>query len=1232
MPKIKVASTLKNKTGKKPRIIISKNIKNKTVDSKSTSKKKPKIKISKSISNLSNSKLYYQPYPNSNSPNLTKNLAKRSEFEELKIEDDKRSITDICKPSRFNYRNYQSWIKRYLSIDSPYNGLLLIHEVGTGKTCTSLLFSESMKKYLLQFNNRIVYLTKSSLVDSVYGEIFSLKKFKKKRKKTDFTQCLGDTYQYSSEYHLSMDIEKQKSIKKKIKRTYKILGYEKYAREVMRTVKWKGTNETLTDEIKKRIENVYSSRVFIMDEVHNIKTSGDIDRKLVPPVIEALIRYTKNTKILMMSATPMYDNPREIIFYINLLRLNDGKPPMQESHYFDRENNLKQNLIDDFKEKIRGYISFVRGKKPPVFPFSIITPLASIVKMNISISGERIPEDKNINFVQTIPCYMSEKQYNYYNYSIKKTFKQINIKQLENAFENESNGRNSARTIRNSINNNDNHNNDNHNNNNTNDHNTNIINEDASFSDKATTGLSSVVQISNIALWDKNGKLLVGEKGFIGNNNDRTTAFYIHKIPGSKRVTFKIQNHLIHNIGKVDERPFLDHELMHEHSSKLYELYNNIKQSTGIIYIYSEYKYYGAIMIALFLEYMGFERYTTSGEYSLLDYPKNKSGGGGKRESLDYENLEPITKIKHRKPQFAKYILLSGAVKNHDIVRMTPKKAAEILNMDDNTNGQKVRIIIGTRISGEGLDLKRIRQIHILEPWYNLSRIEQIEGRGIRQCSHESLPESERNVEIFRYMSLPPIIKRNTLETIDYRIYRIAEIKDRAIKKVEKILKETSVDCYFWKKHNQFIADKSKSITLKLSSGTDITIPWGDQPFTRRCHYEESCEFKCDWEPDRYNSKLLGKNNSSYPANELIENIKIEIHKLFILDFQFSRDKIYDFVSQSYPEIDIMYVVLALDNLIQSKEIIYDMFDKECYLDYNPVQSYYYLLPIEMKNIPTHNIPRYYRNRPLTHKVKSISINEIDNKDIKKNSLSNVINVSNKNFFQNIEESIKNNILKINILLNKYNSIQLTNGEKILLAIGISVDYLSTQDTIKLINNIYINNGGKYGLTSYKNHFKNNNNYKFVSLNNINYWIVKLRSERNTYLLKWNGKKIEKITDKDKVKDLLKIGSKQGYDKKITKSPYHGFLSIEKGNPLFKIIILNKKTTLTLGSTESKRSTSTGRVCKTYKINDLETFFKKIEGKTYGKIKKDMLCFEIEFLLRCNQLKNKNNKTWFYYE
>ena len=53
-----------------------------------------------------------------------------------------------------------------------------------------------------------------------------------------------------------------------------------------------------------------------------------------------------------------------------------------------------------------------------------------------------------------------------------------------------------------------------------------------------------------------------------------------------------------------------------------------------------------------------------------------------------------------------------------------------------NKDGDKIKIVIINQVAAEGYDFKNLREIHILEPWYNLNKTEQIIGRGVRNRSH----------------------------------------------------------------------------------------------------------------------------------------------------------------------------------------------------------------------------------------------------------------------------------------------------------------------------------------------------------------------------------------------------------------------------------------------------------------------------------------------------------------
>ena len=89
-----------------------------------------------------------------------------------------------------------------------------------------------------------------------------------------------------------------------------------------------------------------------------------------------------------------------------------------------------------------------------------------------------------------------------------------------------------------------------------------------------------------------------------------------------------------------------------------------------------------------------------------------------------------------------------------------------------NKFGESIQVMIISGAGAEGISLTCVRQVHILEPWYNINRIEQILGRGVRTCSHKDLPFNERNVKIYMHGSL---LSDTKVETVDLLIYRKAE-------------------------------------------------------------------------------------------------------------------------------------------------------------------------------------------------------------------------------------------------------------------------------------------------------------------------------------------------------------------------------------------------------------------------------------------------------------------------
>ena len=83
------------------------------------------------------------PYPHLDDSNFQKKISLKTEFQynyNGKIEDIVEKSENICQSrgNKFNLAPHQEFVKRFISNNTPYNGLLLFHGLGSGKTCSSI--------------------------------------------------------------------------------------------------------------------------------------------------------------------------------------------------------------------------------------------------------------------------------------------------------------------------------------------------------------------------------------------------------------------------------------------------------------------------------------------------------------------------------------------------------------------------------------------------------------------------------------------------------------------------------------------------------------------------------------------------------------------------------------------------------------------------------------------------------------------------------------------------------------------------------------------------------------------------------------------------------------------------------------------------------------------------------------------------------------------------------------
>ena len=111
--------------------------------------------------------------------------------------------------------------------------------------------------------------------------------------------------------------------------------------------------------------------------------------------------------------------------------------------------------------------------------------------------------------------------------------------------------------------------------------------------------------------------------------------------------------------------------------------------------------------------------------------------------------------------------------------------------MIDQYNSGNIDVLLITTAGSESLDLKNTRQIHIMEMHWNMSKIDQIIGRAIRYKSHNSLPIDQRNIVIYKWISV--FGYKIPYETADEYIYKKALTKEKMFEQFNEIIKLVTI-------------------------------------------------------------------------------------------------------------------------------------------------------------------------------------------------------------------------------------------------------------------------------------------------------------------------------------------------------------------------------------------------------------------------------------------------------
>ena len=490
--------------------------------------------------------------------------------------------------------------------------------------------------------------------------------------------------------------------------------------------------------------------LYIIDEAHNFIKNvynnivGGIGKK-AHVIYESIINDKKendNTRVILLTGTPAVNTPYELALIFNLLRPDifpKTETKFNEYYIIKQGDNITLNPDNKnvFQRRILGLVSYYIGADPQLFASQKL-----IMKFLPMDKYQQRVYDYFENIEETIEkkramTRSSQKVYNTYTRQASNFVFPI--------LGNEINGENRPRPGKFNLSLND----------------IDLIargKQNKLMQSKEEMklkkeGLNMYITVMNEYV---NQLKLFFDKIY---NEDKSTGKTIEKDIEIYQTQYK-KKYLEFWEGHKDKSKLLT--TLHECSCKMTAIPFYIMRSKGPVVIFSNYvKIEGLEILKIYLKYFGYSNY------------------------LDENN-----KTAYKFTEF-----------HGDIEKEQRSKNLQTINLPDNKTGSIIRIILISPAGSEGINLRNIRQVHILDPYWNEVRIKQLIGRAVRMCSHADLPIEERTVDIFRYHA---IRAKGDKITTDQNIQQLAFEKENLIDTFLQTIREGAVDCELFKNQNMF--------------------------------------------------------------------------------------------------------------------------------------------------------------------------------------------------------------------------------------------------------------------------------------------------------------------------------------------------------------------------------------------------------------------------------------------
>lgn len=774
------------------------------------------------------------------------------------------SQESICntKSESVELFSHQKFIKDYVQYDSPYRGLLVFHGLGTGKTCSAVAAAEIMLK-----NMDVTVLLPASLKPNFVDEIkkcgsmfYKLKQEWVFVPKTSFKDHEDEVCKLMSletkfvskregvwipvgkrSNFLSLSQQSQNDI---------ISQLDSMINKRFKFISYNGLSRKSVEEMTEGGVNPFDNRCVIVDEVHNF-ISKIVNARQIGQAMYKLLMTAKNCKMVCLSGTPIINYPHEIAYLINLLTgpkktynlkasqtskfvADEVASVLEANEYVDYfnidENNRALSLVlvpDGFKITNKQTGRVVREKEGLLQSSMLEHVMKDLksIKVDVSkpskqaiVTDKMLPEDQDefnryfINFstntVSNPKLFMKRiigavSFYSTYSPELYPSVEKFEVALPMNDYQFPIYEK--ARAVE--------HKKELQSKTKSNDTNNPFANSGQvyRFYSRAICNFvfpeeikrpfpskASIASSTELDILDDDSKEVMSAMSALGKSESQSASKKSVEKDEYVRELNKALDALSHDM--YSKESYLNENNIGKYSPKFKAIWDRIKPLNGNALIYSQFrKVEGLGVFGLVMKANGYAEFkvkkTSNGEWDI-DIPKE-----------DFN-----------KPKFAMFTGNNDESKmllkifNSDLDTLPENIRDKLSSLQSNKNdkninnlhGSLIKVIMITQSGAEGISLKNVRQVHIVEPYWNNVRMSQVIGRAVRTCSHVQLPPSERNVEVFTYYTIftPELLNKSfTLKTkdkgvtTDEYIFNIAKRKTTIIDSILDLLKRASVDC-----------------------------------------------------------------------------------------------------------------------------------------------------------------------------------------------------------------------------------------------------------------------------------------------------------------------------------------------------------------------------------------------------------------------------------------------------